>query len=85
MTLKIVLYLHKCYLTVTGKIPQMDFMSQLLYFMSTDNGRVYGRFLRFDNLQRPTKILVSIIFFYFFVDEIGINSKHFIFNKFVFK
>ncbi|XP_052274727.1 patched domain-containing protein 3-like isoform X2 [Dreissena polymorpha] len=40
-----------------------DLLLQLLYFLTTDNGRVYWRFLRFDNMTKPTKILASALTF----------------------
>ncbi|WAR23969.1 PTHD3-like protein [Mya arenaria] len=35
-----------------------NFLSKLLYFMTTNNGRVYWRYLKFDNMKQPTRIMV---------------------------
>ncbi|XP_052775684.1 patched domain-containing protein 3-like isoform X1 [Mya arenaria] len=40
-----------------------NFLSKLLYFMTTNNGRVYWRYLKFDNMKQPTRIMASVLTF----------------------
>jgi hypothetical protein len=38
---------------------QQDLLHQLMKFLGTEDGRVYWRYIKFDDLTNPTDIVVS--------------------------
>jgi len=45
----------------TYPVQPAGLLQNMLHFLTTDNGRVYWRFIKFDNIKQPTQIVVRFL------------------------